>query len=76
MKILRKIKDFFSAVLFGMKAGDEMMTTSQVEIPEGSGIHKQIEHKSVLRDLLKGEVTQEVEELRYETFKAEEMSNE
>ena len=76
MKILRKIKDFFSAVLFGMKAGDEMMTTSQVEMPEGSGIHKQIEHKSVLRDLLKGEVTQEVEELRYETFKAEEMSNE
>ncbi len=76
MKILRKIKDFFSAVLFGMKAGDEIMTTSQVEMPEGSGIHKQIERKSVLRDLLKGEVTQEVEELRYETFKAEEMSNE
>ena len=73
--MFRKIKDFFSAILFGMKAGDELMTTSQSDTEEGSAIHKQVERKSVLQNLLRGEVTQEVEELRYETFKAEEMSN-
>ena len=74
--MFERIKNFFSALLFGMKAGDNLMTTSNQDPDEGSSVHQQIEKKSVLQDLINGEVTQEVEELRYETFKAEEMSNE
>lgn len=64
------------AIPFGMKAGDEIFTTSSKDIDGGDSIHQQVEHKSVWQDLLKGEVTQEVEELRYEMYKAEELSNE
>ena len=76
MKLLKRLKDLLYAIPFGMKAGDELLTTSNVDVDEGSSVHQVMEKKSVLDDLLKGEVTQEVEELRYETFKAEEMSNE
>lgn len=76
MLILDKIKGFLLAIPFGMKAGDELMTKSNSDADEGSSVHQQAEKKSVLNDLLKGEVSQEVEELRYETFKAEEMANE
>lgn len=76
MRILDKIKGFFMAIPFGMKAADEILTTSNKDTDEGSSIHQQMEKKCVYNDLLKGELTQEVEELRYETFKAEEESNE
>ena len=69
-------KKLLYALPFGMKAADELMTTSNVDTDEGSGIHKQVEKKSVWQDLVNGELTQEVQELRYETFKAEEMANE
>lgn len=73
--MFKKLKNMLYALPFGMKAGDELITTSNVDVADGSSIHKQVEKKSVLQDLINGEVTQEVEELRYETFKAEEMAN-
>jgi hypothetical protein len=76
MKILEKIKNIAYALPFGMKAGDELMTTSNKSVENGSSIQQKVEKKSVWNDLLNGEVTQEVEELRYEMFKAEELSNE
>lgn len=76
MRVLDKIKGFFMAIPFGMKAGDDILTTSNTDVDGGDSIHQQVEHKSIWNDLLKGELTQEVEELRYETFKSEEMSNE
>ena len=75
MKIIDKIKKYISAFFFGLKAGDGLLTSSDKNIDEGSTITQKSERKGVLNDLLKGEVTQEVEELRYETFKAEELSN-
>ena len=76
MRVLDKIKGFFMAIPFGMKAGDDILTTSNTDVDGGDSIHQQVEHKIIWNDLLKGELTQEVEELRYETFKSEEMSNE
>lgn len=75
-KMLNKLKKILYALPFGLKAADEMITTSNTDAEEGSAIHKQVENKSVFQDLVNGELTQQVEELRYETFKAEEMSNE
>ena len=70
------LKRIIYALPFGMKVGDELLATSNSDLNETSAVHKQMETKSVLQDLINGELTQEVEELRYETFKAEEMSNE
>ena len=74
-KILKRIKDFLYAIPFGMKAVDEMLTTSKIDSDNTNTIEQQVNQNNVLNDLLKGELTQEVEELRYETFKAEELSN-
>lgn len=74
-KISKNIKNTLYAIPFGMKAGDELLATSNAGNEEGSAIHKQTVSDSVLQDILNGEVTQRVEELRYETFKAEEMAN-
>lgn len=76
MNFFKRLKDLIFAIPFGMKAGDEILTTSNVSEDDGSSTHQQIEHQNLWNDLLKGEVTQQVEELRYETFKSEEMSNE
>lgn len=76
IKFFEKIKNILYAIPFGMKAGDKLFTTSNTNVDDGSSIHQQVEHHSLWNDLLKGELTQEVEELRYETFKSEEMSNE
>lgn len=73
--MFKLIKKIFYALPFGMKAADEILATSNVDVEEGSAIHKQVEKKSVWQDLINGEMTQQVEELRYETFKAEEESN-
>lgn len=73
--LIRKTKNLLFAIPFGMKAGDELLATSSKDDNVGSSIHKKVEQNSLLEALLRGEVTQEVEELRYETYKAEEESN-
>ena len=76
MGVLKKAKDLAMAVPFGMKAADEIFTTSNKDSGEDVSIHQQMEKKSVYDDLLRGEVTQEVEEFRYSTYRAEEEANE
>lgn len=76
MSFIGLLKKYISAFMFGMKAGDEIFTTSNNSIDGGNSVTQKAEQDGVLNDLLQGEVTQEVEELRYETFKAEELSNE
>ena len=76
MNFFKRLKDLLYAIPFGMKAGDEILTTSNVNVDDGEATHQQVEHHSLWEDLLKGELTQQVEELRYETFKSEEMANE
>ena len=52
-----------------------MLATSNKDGSNGIVMEDKIEQNSLLNSLLRGEVTQEVEELRYETYKAEEESN-
>lgn len=74
-KIINKVKSFFYALPFGMKAGDEILATSNNNTVDGVEINKNIQQSNVLKDLLNGELTQEVEELRYEMYKTDEEAN-
>lgn len=69
-KFFRKVKNIFFSLPFGLKAADTEIMGSNVS---GDGndteIKQQINDKRVSKHLLKGEVTQEVSELRYRTYK-------
>ena len=71
--VLKKIKKYFLNLLyglpFGMKAADtEIMGGKTVSIGNTS-ISQEVNDQRIGKHLLKGEVTQEVEELRYRTYK-------
>lgn len=73
MNFLKKIKNnlqkFFYGLFYGMKATeDNMFHQSGLSIGEGTSIIKELEDQRVSKALLKGEVTQQVEELRYRTY--------
>ena len=67
-KIWFKFKNFCKSVFWGLSAADTLIfkgdNTSTPII-----INKEVEDKRVSKALLKGEVTQEVQELRYRTYK-------
>ena len=66
---------FFYGLFYGMKATeDSVFHQSGLSIGEGTSIIKEVEDKRVSKALLKGEITQEVEELRYRTYKVDKES--
>lgn len=67
-KILNQIKSLWHGLFYGLKAADDTITLSQPESNNTIGIHKEVHDERVAHHLLKGEVTQAVEELRYRTF--------
>lgn len=68
--VLKTIKSLFYALPFGLKGADaEIMGNGENDGTNGSTINQQVQDKRVAKHLLKGEVTQEVEELRYRTYK-------
>lgn len=72
MNLMRKIKSFFYSLPFGMKAAENEMTSGgSVKDGDGVEIQQNVSDGTVFKHLLKGEVTQEVEELRYRTYKVE-----
>lgn len=67
--LILKIKLFFYNLFYGMKVTEDVMLHSYgYNSNEGSSITKQVEDNRVSKALLKGEITQEVEELRYRTY--------
>lgn len=69
MSIWSKVKSFFYALPFGMKAAeDEIMVQRLNSTTDIVGAHEVIQQNSLGVDLLKGEVTQQVEEMRYRTY--------
>jgi SLT domain-containing protein len=75
-KAKKVAKGVFYGMPYAMKAGDEMLTTSQKDTSDGVGIHQNVQRNNLLKSLLNGEVTQEVEALRYEMYKTDEKANE
>lgn len=70
---MNKIKKFFLNLWYGLPfglkaAGDEIMGGGEAD-QAGTTINQQVTDKRVAKHLIKGEVTQEVEELRYRTYK-------
>ncbi len=73
--LLNNIKFFFYSLIYGMKnTEDNILHQTGISSNDGISIIKEVEDKRVSKALLKGEVTQEVEELRYRTYKVEKES--
>jgi hypothetical protein len=70
---MNKIKKYFLnlwyGLPFGLKAAGKEIMGGGDEDQAGTEINQQVTDKRVAKHLLKGEVTQEVEELRYRTYK-------
>lgn len=60
---------------YGMKATEDVaLRQTGVNINNGTSIIKEVDDQRVSKSLLKGEVTQQVEELRYRTYKVDKES--
>lgn len=69
-----RLKDLFTkvayALSFGMRGADiELMGSARNGAGEGSSISHEVDEERLSHGLLKGEVNQEVEDLRYRTYK-------
>lgn len=77
--MIKKISNFFTKLFyglgFGMKNAENEMFISKNSSNFESSYVQQIKEQNVGKDLLKGEVTQEVEDLRYSTYKVYKESN-
>lgn len=70
-KIWLYIKQIWHGLFWGMKVTDETMFHSNANAIPGNAIIKEVDDQRVSHALLKGEVTQAVEELRYRTYKVD-----
>lgn len=68
----RLVKIFYRilyALPFGIKGADKAIMGGADELPSGTEINQEVSDERVAKHMLKGEVTQEVEELRYRTYR-------
>ena len=70
-KFWRTIKSLWGGFFWGLKSADEIVFQSSENNTPGSTIIQEVSDKRVSKALLKGEVTQEVEELRYRTYRVD-----
>lgn len=77
-KLFLKIKLFFISLAWGMRGADKVIASSNKEADSSdlAGIEQHKETESVYADLLRGEVTQAVKELRHEMYYADRLANE
>lgn len=72
---MKKIKDFFLKLFYGLpyglKGADSEIMGGGTKDTNGTSITQEVSDERVAKHLLKGEVTQEVEELRYRTHRVE-----
>ena len=76
MKLIKKLRDrinaYWTGFFYGLKdANDTVFTQAGINNSVGTEIQQQVTENRVSKDLLKGEVTQQVEELRYRTYKVD-----
>lgn len=75
-KIYNKIRLFFFYIFWGLKSADKVaFGTKEDSSNAGTVLEQQNEQNSVYKNLLKGEVTQEVKELRHEMYFSERKSH-
>ncbi len=73
-KIKRWLKTFMYSIPYAMKGAEDEIFGNVSKGADGSSISCEVSDRRVANHLLKGEVTQEVEELRYRTYKVAEES--
>lgn len=70
-KVVRFFKNLLYSLPFGLKGADTEIMGSGESDTVGTELNQQVNDKRVAKHLLKGEVTKEVEELRYRTYKVD-----
>ena len=70
-KIVRFFKNLIYSLPFGLKGADTEIMGSGESDTVGTELNQQVNDKRVAKHLLKGELTKEVEELRYRTYKVD-----
>lgn len=70
------IRLFMNYLMQGLRVADNLLTSQNKEDGDGANIEQKKEVQNVYADLLRGEVTQEVRELRHEMYYAERLSHE
>ena len=73
-KIWLDIKIFFNYFFAGLRAADNEMSTGSKQNADGVAIEQKKQQDNVYAALLRGEVTQEVREMRHEMYYAERKS--
>ena len=74
--LFKKIHTFIYSFFWGLRGADRtMLGTADESLYGGMTIGQQNEQNSVYKDLLRGEVTQEVKELRHEMYYSERASH-
>lgn len=74
--MIKFFKKFFSYLFFGLKSAEnDMFSQKYGSESENSSINVTQESRNVYKDIKKGEVTQEVEELRHSTYNVYRESN-
>lgn len=68
MNILNKIKWFLHSLMFSLKKADVEMLSQNNNSDINLGVHQEVKSERVSHHLLKGEVTQEVVDLRYRDY--------
>ena len=63
------LKKIFYSLPFAMKGGEKILTSTNDNSSNNVGVVEVIQENRLSKDLLKGEVTQAVEELRYRDYK-------
>lgn len=67
-----KLYNYWVGLFWGLKStNDVIFTQTGLDNSVGTTINQQVTENRVSKDLLKGEVTQQVEELRYRTYKVD-----
>ena len=71
-RLYRRINAYWVGLFYGMKnTNDTVFTQVGIDNAVGTTIQQQVTENRVSKDLLKGEVTQQVEELRYRTYRVD-----
>ena len=74
-KLWLRIKIFFTYLFLGMRQADNAMSVGEKTDSDGVSVTQKKEADNVYAQLLRGEVTQEVKELRHEMYYAERRSH-
>lgn len=71
-KLCNRINAYWVGFFYGLKdTNDTVFTQAGIDNSVGTEIQQQVTENRVSKDLLNGEVTQQVEELRYRTYKVD-----